>query len=264
MKRIMNRRWFVATAFTALVLASGIWLRLSFAAPPDSSNGTAAQDSTPASSSSGKPSEASPGSQQLRYLLGASPAATDGTKAQETAPGTSKSGRLPIEASPTSSAQSAYQLGISPADVGVERQSLAAHDDETRKLIQAYRLTQDENEKARIAKALPALLAKQFDARQQVRERELMQLEDQLRKLQELHQRRAKQRDQIVEERVRQLLRDADGLGWGSDDDIPASTSENNPAGRGVIGYGAAEQKNHSNNPYPASHGKPIVQSAGY
>ena len=49
------------------------------------------------------------------------------------------------------------------------------------------------------------------------------QLGEQLRNLQEQHQRRAEQRDQIVEERVRQLLRDADGLGWGSHEDRPAN-----------------------------------------
>lgn len=100
-----------------------------------------------------------------------------------------------------------------------------AAEDETRKAIEAYRLTDDQDEKARIVKALPDVVAKQFDARQLAREGELKQLEDQLRKLQEVHQRRARERDQIIAERVRQLLRDADGLGWGSDDELQSSAT---------------------------------------
>lgn len=115
--------------------------------------------------------------------------------------------------------------GLPTDGAGNNHYPRVSFDDETREVIEAYRRTDDEAEKARIAKALPELVGKEFDARQKIREHELKQLEEQLRKLQELHQRRAKQRDQIVEERVRQLLRDADGLGWGSDEDRPADFS---------------------------------------
>ena len=118
-----------------------------------------------------------------------------------------------------------YMPGVVPnGDRATLQQGIAA-EDETRKAIEAYRLTDDQDEKARIIKALPDVVAKQFDARQLAREGELKQLEDQLRKLQEVHQRRARQRDQIIEERVRQLLRDADGLGWGSDDELQSSAT---------------------------------------
>lgn len=102
-------------------------------------------------------------------------------------------------------------------------QVLADTDAEIGTVIEAYRQHDGQDEKAQIAKALSDIVGKQFDARQLVREGELKQLEQQLHKLQELHQRRAKQRDQIIEERVRQLLRDADGLGWGSDDESQPS-----------------------------------------
>ena len=117
------------------------------------------------------------------------------------------------------------------------QQGIAA-EDEARKAIEAYRLTDDQDEKARIVKALPDVIAKQFDARQLVRECELKQLENQLRKLQEVHQRRARQRDQIIEERVRELLRDADGLGWGTDDELRSSATG---YGYGLPGVGANE-----------------------
>jgi hypothetical protein len=69
------------------------------------------------------------------------------------------------------------------------------------------------------------LVAKQFDVRQEARQGELKQLEEQLRKLQELRVRRGAQKEQIVEDRVRQLLRDADGLGWGADNENSPSLS---------------------------------------
>lgn len=115
--------------------------------------------------------------------------------------------------------------GVVPNGNRATLQQGIAAEDETRKAIEAYRLTDDEDEKARIVKALPDVVAKQFDARQLAREGELKQLENQLRKLHEIHQLRARQRDQIIEERVRQLLRDADGLGWGSDDELQSSAT---------------------------------------
>jgi len=101
----------------------------------------------------------------------------------------------------------------------------AEQDAEVRKLVTEYHATQDENRRARIEKELPALIAKEFDARQEAREQELKQLKEQLQKLQELHVKRSKQKEQIVEERVRQLLRDAEGLGWGSDSEMPMGLS---------------------------------------
>jgi hypothetical protein len=87
----------------------------------------------------------------------------------------------------------------------------------TQELLSRYNQTQDDGERAKIVKELEAVSAQEFDARQESREKQLQQLEDQLKKLRALHARRAKEKEEIVRDRVRQLLRDADGLGWGSD-----------------------------------------------
>ena len=42
-------------------------------------------------------------------------------------------------------------------------------------------------------------------------------MEEQLAKLKEIHTKRTQQREQIVADRVQQLLREVEGLGWGSD-----------------------------------------------
>ncbi len=87
-----------------------------------------------------------------------------------------------------------------------------------RELLSNYRRTDDEKGRSRVVEELTKVVSNQFDARQRTRESELKEVEEHLQKLRELHQRRAKEKDQIVRDRVRQLLRDADGLGWGDDD----------------------------------------------
>jgi hypothetical protein len=85
----------------------------------------------------------------------------------------------------------------------------------TRKLLSDFSRTEDEKERAKVLNELTDVVSDQFDLRQEARERELRELEEHVRKLRELHQRRAKEKDQIVRDRVRQLLRDVEGLGWG-------------------------------------------------
>jgi hypothetical protein len=95
----------------------------------------------------------------------------------------------------------------------------AEHDREvrTRKLLSDYSRTDDEKERARVLDELTKVVSEQFEHRQESRERELKEVEEHMRKLRELHTRRAKEKDQIVRDRVRQLLRDVEGLGWGDD-----------------------------------------------
>ena len=91
------------------------------------------------------------------------------------------------------------------------------HDAQMRKLLADYSQTEDEKQRAKVLDELTKVVSEQFDARQEVRERELKELEEQVRKLRDLQQRRAKEKDQIIRDRVRQLLRDVDGLGWGDE-----------------------------------------------
>jgi hypothetical protein len=87
----------------------------------------------------------------------------------------------------------------------------------TRKLLSDYSQTQDEKERAKVLEELTKVISEHFDIRQELRERELKDLEEKVKKLRELHQRRAKEKEQITRDHVRQMLRDVDGLGWGDD-----------------------------------------------
>ena len=109
--------------------------------------------------------------------------------------------------------------GEPDAVLQAEQEALAEQENETQRLVSEYRQTEDEKERGWIAGELNKAIAKHFDIRQETRERELKQLEAQVRRLRELHDKRTKEKGQIVQDRVRQLLRDADGLGWGTDSD---------------------------------------------
>ena len=81
-------------------------------------------------------------------------------------------------------------------------------------LIGEYSKTQDETKRASIKSELTTLLDQQFNLQQKHREAEVKSIEDQLRKLHEVMKKRADNRQSIVNNRLEQLLREADGLGW--------------------------------------------------
>lgn len=202
MKRLIGSPWFGVLALTAAAVLTGTSLRLSFGQPP--LPGSVAE--SPASVESPAIAEAALTNPQLQAEQASR--RPGGLSTQAGAQGNTSQYTISAE-------MGAMKMGT----MMMPSYSPAASDAQIRELIDAYRQHDGQNEKTRIAEALPDLVAKQFDARQLARENELKQLEEQLRKLQELHQLRAKQRDQIIQERVRRLLRDADGLGWGSDDE---------------------------------------------
>ena len=77
-----------------------------------------------------------------------------------------------------------------------------------------YQKTYDSSERADIRNKLVAAVNQQFDDRQAAREEELKQLEEQVRRLRELQQRRKSAKQDIVQNRIDQLFREAEGLGW--------------------------------------------------
>jgi hypothetical protein len=76
-------------------------------------------------------------------------------------------------------------------------------------------LAKAEGEKReKIKDQLTETLGKQFDARQKRHKAEIKALEDKLKKLKDLVQKREENRREIVSKRLEQLVRDAEGLGW--------------------------------------------------
>jgi hypothetical protein len=90
----------------------------------------------------------------------------------------------------------------------------ASAEREVNSLLVRYRGTEDEAEKTKLKTSLNAALVKQFDAQQKRREVELVRLEAKLKKVRELMKKRGEERKTIIDKRLDQLVREAEGLGW--------------------------------------------------
>lgn len=102
----------------------------------------------------------------------------------------------------------------------------------------------DETERAAAVQELTALMTTQFNARQKHRDEELAKLEEQLKKLRAIQQKREAARADIIGERVRQLVRESEGLNWGGAQTGPSYNT-------GI----AAETVNVGGNRFAAEHG---------
>jgi hypothetical protein len=98
-----------------------------------------------------------------------------------------------------------------------------------RTLRDAFAKSENEADRKKITDELAALVAEQFDLRQKWRDRELKELEAELARLRGIHDKRGKQKDLIVQEHTRQLLREAEGLGWGDENGPVNATGAGDP-----------------------------------
>ncbi len=87
---------------------------------------------------------------------------------------------------------------------------------QTQELVQQYRNAGDTEDRDAVLDDLQNIVSDHFDLRQESREAELEQLEREIERLRSLHERRQDEKDRIVQRRIESLLREADGLGWGS------------------------------------------------
>ena len=84
----------------------------------------------------------------------------------------------------------------------------------------------DETKRDKFVEQLTKLVSEHFNFKQSIRDAELKQLEAQLKKLRDLQVQRTKAKDEIIQERVRQLMREASGLGWGATDGVVSERKE--------------------------------------
>ena len=91
---------------------------------------------------------------------------------------------------------------------------------ETHALLETYRHV-PEAKRPEFVEKLTKVVSEHFDDKQSTRESELKKLEAELKQLRFLHEQRAKEKKEIVQDRVRQLTREAAGLGWGGDRSNP-------------------------------------------
>lgn len=77
-----------------------------------------------------------------------------------------------------------------------------------------YSEADDDAERDEIKVELKELLTKQFDVQRQRRQLELARVEERIQRLRGLFKKRDDAREKIIEQRLEQLVREADGLGW--------------------------------------------------
>ena len=122
---------------------------------------------------------------------------------------------MPVQMLGTGSADSLWS-GARPRDPELAKMidaEVKAQQDVT-KLTAAYGRTEGEDARSKVKEKLSAALVKQFDAQQKRRELELSRVEAQVKKLRALMKKRDEERKTIIDKRLDQLIREADGLGW--------------------------------------------------
>jgi hypothetical protein len=149
---------------------------------------------------------------------------THTTRAQQATSGTASSVSSSISpaASNATRVQNTDLYGTTSATSGRDLDPLQKsdrdHADSTRTLLAQYQRSTDQDERKKLSDELEKVVTEHFEIRQKIRAQELEELNAQIRRLQELHDRREQDKSQIINDRLRQLLRDAEGLGWGPND----------------------------------------------
>jgi hypothetical protein len=112
-----------------------------------------------------------------------------------------------------------YESGITPnpyyqSILGYGNYSNPMAAGETEKLARQLAKAKTEGERENVRGKLNDLLEKQFDERQKRHKAESEALEAQVKKLKDLISTRNENRKEIINRRLEQIVRDAQGLGW--------------------------------------------------
>ncbi len=81
-------------------------------------------------------------------------------------------------------------------------------------LLDQYTEAGDDEQKSKIKDQLAEMLEKQFSVQQQLREREVAKIEARVKKLRQTIDKRNEAKRSIIDKRLDQLIREAEGLGW--------------------------------------------------
>lgn len=87
-------------------------------------------------------------------------------------------------------------------------------DEKTFSLAQACRNARDENEKQSLRQQLELTVSEHFDVREQIKESELRRMETDLQRLNERLKQRKANKNEVVKQRVNQLMTIGSGLEW--------------------------------------------------
>ncbi len=109
-------------------------------------------------------------------------------------------------------------------------------------VLAKYGAATDDSSRAQLREELTAAVAAAFDTRQEAREAELKALEEKVKKLRGIQERRSREKSRIVESRVEQLIREFEGVGWGGDSDSQLQGMTSVPEGQ-LSPFGVLQKK---------------------
>jgi hypothetical protein len=87
----------------------------------------------------------------------------------------------------------------------------------THRLVERWKASNQDTEREKVEADLRTVLKREFTSRLAAHDKEIKDLEEKVRQLRARLALRKEKQDEIVEHRLQQLLRDAQGLGWGSE-----------------------------------------------
>jgi hypothetical protein len=89
------------------------------------------------------------------------------------------------------------------------------------KLVESYRHSGNEKERMELKSQIAKELGEEFLSQQKRRSLELDRVEAQLKKVRDLLRKRSEERQTIIDKRLDQLVREAEGLGWSDPSGFP-------------------------------------------
>ena len=88
-------------------------------------------------------------------------------------------------------------------------------------LVETYSRTDNENERTELKSQLAKALGDQFTSQQKRRTLEIDRIEAELKKVRDLLRKRSENRQAIIDKRLEQVVREAEGLGWSEPSGFP-------------------------------------------
>jgi hypothetical protein len=89
--------------------------------------------------------------------------------------------------------------------------------------VEQWKAAEDDTARGKAEGELRAALKESFEFRLRRHEEQIQELEDRVKRLREQLDRRRESQDEIIDFRLQQLLREAQGLGWGTESVSPTS-----------------------------------------
>ena len=105
-------------------------------------------------------------------------------------------------------------------------------------LVERYGQTENEKDRTELKSQLAKALGDEFVAQQKRRSLELDRVEAQLKKVRDVLRKRAEEQQTIVDKRLDQVVREAEGLGWSERSGFPEVHPVPGEAGRSVTATG--------------------------